>query len=253
VALAQQVERGDLPARQRLIESNLRLVVSVARLYAGRGLPRADLIQEGNLGLMRAVQKFDWRRGFKFSTYATWWIRQAITRAIADKGRTIRLPVHVSESLARLGAAERRLTQALGREPTDGELGRELEMAPALVAELRQAGCPVGSIDRPLPGDETSSLAALAADPAAEAPEEGLQRRQLQAAARRALTTVLSEREACVLALRFGLDRGAPIPLEEVGRRLGLTRERARQLEAQALRKLRQPAVADGLRPYLRA
>jgi RNA polymerase primary sigma factor len=172
--LAQRIEQGDDEARRRFTLSNLRLVVSVARRYTGRGLPLLDLIQEGNLGLMRAVQKFDHRRGFKFSTYATWWIRQAITRAIADKGRTIRLPVHVSETLTRLYAAQRRLTQELGREPSDEHLGRELGIAPARVQELRRAARRPGSLDRPLGEREEATIADLVGEQ--EQPGPGVSR-----------------------------------------------------------------------------
>jgi RNA polymerase primary sigma factor len=253
VELAQRIEAGDTGALQQFTLSNLRLVVSMAKRYTGRGLSLIDLIQEGNLGLMRAVQKFDWRRGFKFSTYATWWIRQAITRAIADKGRTIRLPVHVSEALTKLNAAQQRLTQELGREPTDAEIGRALGVDVARVQELRLAARVPSSIDLPLGEDEETRIADLVADPDAPGPGDAAQERLLKEEAERALEETLTERERLVLQLRFGLGDGHVYPLEKIGQQLGLTRERVRQIEREALRKLRAPETVGRLRSYLPA
>jgi len=253
VALAQRIEAGDTAALQQLTLANLRLVVSVAKRYPGRGLSLPDLIQEGNLGLMRATQKFDWRRGYRFSTYATWWIRQAVTRAIGDKGRTIRLPAHVGEAVTRLNAAQQRLAQIHGREPTDEELQRELGVDRGRLAETRQAARAPSSLDRAVGEDGGTDVADLIADPGIPEPDEGVHRRQLTVDAHRALEAALDEREAVVLRLRFGLDGLAPRSLEEVGRRLRLTRERVRQLEARALRKLRVSDLGRRLRPYFEA
>ncbi len=251
VELAQRIEQGDAEALRQFTLANLRLVVNMAKRYAGRGLSLIDLIQEGNLGLMRAVQKFDWRRGFKFSTYATWWIRQAITRAIADKGRTIRLPVHVGEALTKLNAAQQRLTQQLGREPQDDEIGRELGVDAPRVKEIRLAARLPSSIDQPIGDDEDTSVGDFVMDHSDEQPEEHIQAYQLKVEARQALAESLSERESYVLHLRYGMGGQDPCSLEEISRRMGLTRERVRQLESRALRKLREPAVIERLRPYL--
>jgi RNA polymerase primary sigma factor len=251
VELAKRIERGDTEALQQFTLSNLRLVVSIAKRYTGRGLSLIDLIQEGNLGLMRAVQKFDWRRGFKFSTYATWWIRQAITRAIADKGRTIRLPAHVSDQLSKLNLARQRLTQELGRPPTDEELAPSLGIAPARVGELRRAARPAGSLDRPIGQDEDTSLAELVVDHTLPGPEAAAYERLLKQEAQRALAETLTEREKLVLQMRFGLGDGHVYPLEKIGERLGLTRERVRQIEREALEKLRTTGVRERLRHYL--
>jgi RNA polymerase primary sigma factor len=252
VDLAQRIEAGDDQALQEFTLSNLRLVVSIAKRYGGRGLSLIDLIQEGNIGLMRAVQKFDWRRGYKFSTYATWWIRQAITRAIADKGRTIRLPVHVGEALTKLNAAQQRLTQDLGREPTDAEIARELGTTPERVVDTRLAARLPSSIDQPVGDDEDSRVADFVMDHSERGPDEQTHERLLQQEAERMLANVLNEREILVLQMRFGLGgSGHVYPLEKIGERLGLTRERVRQIEAQALRKLRDPEVSNRLRHYL--
>ena len=254
VELAQRIEAGDTAALQQFTLSNLRLVVSIAKRYAGRGLSLIDLIQEGNLGLMRAVQKFDWRRGFKFSTYATWWIRQAITRAIADKGRTIRLPVHVSEALTKLNAAQQHLTQEFG--PGAHGRGDRRESWASTPSGSRRRGWPrrlPSSIDQPIGDDEDTSVGDFVMDQSDRGPEELTHERLLKQEALRTLTESLSEREKLVLQMRFGLGNGHVYPLEKIGERMGLTRERVRQIEAQALRKLREPGISSRLRHYLSA
>jgi RNA polymerase primary sigma factor len=253
VELAKRIEAGDEEALKQFTLANLRLVVNMAKRYTGRGLTLIDLIQEGNLGLMRAVQKFDWRRGFKFSTYATWWIRQAITRAIADKGRTIRLPVHVGEAIGKLHAAQQRLTQELGREPTDSEIGAELGVDSVRVQELRRAAWFPSSLDQPLGEDEDTRVADLVADQSDPGPADIIQERLLKQEAQRMLAETLTEREQVVLQLRFGLGNGHVYPLEKIGQRMGLTRERVRQIEKEALRKLRRPEPGRRLRAYLPA
>ena len=239
IDLAKRIEAGDQTALQQFILSNLRLVVSIAKRYVGRGLSLIDLIQEGNLGLMRAVEKFDWRRGYKFSTYATWWIRQAITRAIADKGRTIRLPVHVSEALTKLNVVQQRLTQELGREPTDEEVGRELGLTPQRIRETRLAARVPSSIDQPLGEDDDASVADFVMDHTERSPEDATHERLLRQEAERMLAATLTAREKLVLQMRFGLGNGHIYPLEKIGERLGLTRERVRQIEGVALKKIR--------------
>ena len=242
-ALARAAQAGDEDARRRLSEANLRLVVSVAKRYAGRGLPFLDLIQEGNLGLMKAAEKFEPDRGFKFSTYATWWIRQSITRAIADQGRTIRIPVHLVESINRVKKTAGELLRRTGREPTAEEIAAQLDMEPARVRELIQLAQDPISLETPVGEEEDAHL-----EDFIQADEAG---RQLL---RRELMNVLKSltpREERVIALRFGLEDGRARTLEELGREFNVTRERVRQIEAKALRKLRHPSRAKRLRDYL--
>ena len=241
IELAKRIEQGDAAAAQEFTLSNLRLVVSVAKRYVGRGLPLIDLVQEGNIGLMRAVQKFDWRRGFKFSTYATWWIRQGITRAIADKGRSIRLPVHVHEIIGRLTAAQQRLTQELGREPTEQELAAEIGVDRARLNEIRLAMRPPTSIDQPFGEEEDSTISDFVLDTDGRPPDAAVDTEWAKQEAGRILADVLSPRERTVMELRCGFGSGRSSTLEEIGELLGITRERVRQVESRALGKLRQP------------
>jgi RNA polymerase primary sigma factor len=248
INLAKRVEQGDKEAANAMAQANLRLVVSVARRYLNRGLPLEDLIAEGNIGLLRAVQKYEWQRGFRFSTYAVWWIRQAITRAIADKGRTIRLPVHVGEALTKRSKAVGQLTTDLGREPTSDELNEVLGADASFIgAAVIAAQAPL-SLGMAVGEDGEEQLVDFLPDDSAVTPEEGAVRRVSAEETRQVMDDVLTEREREVLKLRFGLDGSSPESLDVVGRRLGVTRERARQIEAEALRKLRRPTVAARLR-----
>ncbi len=248
IELAQRIERGDRDAMKQFILANLRLVVSIAKRYVGRGLTLLDLIQEGNIGLIRAVQRYDWRRGHRFSTHATWWIRQAISRAVADKGRTIRLPVYVNTALNRIRRERQRLLQELGREPTEQELAEATGLDPIRMIELQAApGAPV-SLELPVGEDEEQELGDVLADTESASPEDLATTQTLKDEVQRVLESVLTPRERLVLQLRFGLGNGQAHPLEQVGRELGITRERVRQIEAGALAKLRQPPVLERLR-----
>lgn len=249
VELAKKVLEGDIPSKQTLAESNLRLVVSIAKRYIGRGLTFLDLIQEGNLGLIKAVDKFDYTKGYKFSTYATWWIRQAITRSIADQSRTIRIPVHMSEIINRLQRASRRLTQELGRDPTETELAAEMELSVEKVNEIKKISSEPVSLDSPVGEEDDSHLGDFIRDDTIPGPEEAATYTVLQEQIAKLLDT-LTEREQKVLILRFGLKDGRSRTLEEVGQEFHVTRERIRQIEAKALRKLRHPSRARMLKGY---